>query len=213
MDKERRISESIEVRELDDGTEVIEGLAIVFNSESNDLGGFIETIKPGAVRGADRSDVVALFNHDTNIVLGRTDKTLKLTVTKEGLRYRITPPKTQAAQDLLTSIKRGDVRGSSFGFTIARGGDVWEEPKEDGEPWVRTITQFDKIFDVSPVVYPAYSETDTSVAKRELGVLKDKIERDETDKLELEKQKQKLEADKIVESMNERLNGCKIEEE
>ena len=212
MDKERRFQNDIEVRELDDGTKVISGYAIVFNSESNDLGGFKEIIKPGSLRQADTDDVVALFNHDTNIVLGRTPATLNLKTTNKGLRYEITPPDTNSAKDLLTSIERGDVKGSSFGFTIAEGGDTWEEPEERGQPWMRTITAFDRIFDVSPVVYPAYSATDTSVAKRSLGTLRDKKEREESEQLELERQKFKLKKEKYIEPMDEWLNKHKLED-
>ena len=207
MDKERRFNNEIEVRELEDGTKTISGYAIVFNSESNDLGGFREVIKPGSLTGADMSDVVALFNHDSNIPLGRVPGTLKLQTTKKGLRYEIIPPDTQAARDLMTSIERGDVKGSSFGFTIAE--DEWKEPDERGDAWMRYIYKFDRIFDVSPVVYPAYSATDTSVARRELGTIRDKKEREETEQLELERQKIKLQKEKLLNPMNEWLDKHK----
>ena len=212
MEKERRFNNEIEVRELDDGTKVIAGYAIVFNSESNDLGGFKEVIKPGSLRNADMTDVVALFNHDSNIPLGRVPGTLNLTTTKKGLRYEITPPDTQAARDLITSIERGDVKGSSFGFTIAKDGDEWKEPEDRDGTWMRYIYGFDRIFDVSPVVYPAYSATDTTVAKRELGTMRDKKEREETEQIELEKQKLELERKKIVSPMNEWLDKHKLED-
>ena len=192
MNKEKRFtSNDIEVRKLDDGTELIEGYAIVFDSDSRNLGGFIEQIDPGALDNTDTSDVVALFNHDNNIVLGRTPATLSLTIDKRGLRYSITPPDTMAAKDLLTSIKRNDIRGSSFQFSIAKDGDKWNEPAERGMLWERKITNISKLWDVSPVTVPAYEATDTTVAKRELGIIKDKKELEDNKAIERQEAQQR----------------------
>jgi len=153
---------AVELRAADEGRSV-EGYAAVYNSESNTLGWFTEVIAPGAFRDAlERSpDIVALFNHDENMVLGRRSAgTLEVTEDESGLRYRI-PELPKSREDVYEAIKRGDVNKSSFAFTIPLGGDKWEE--RDGKT-VRTISKFDRIYDVSPVVYPAYS--DTSVAKR-----------------------------------------------
>jgi len=187
MSKEKRFIENIEVRKLDDGSEVIEGYAIVFDSDSRNLGGFIERIDPNALEGADVSDVVALLNHDNNLVLGRTSDTLKLSVDERGLKYTIYPPDTTIAQDTVKSIKRGDIRGSSFQFTVAKGGDVWREPQESGQLWERKIKHIAKLYDVSPVTFPAYEATDTTIAKRELGIMRDKKEKETNDKLEEQK--------------------------
>lgn len=186
MEKEIRTTPSdVELRQLEDGTEVITGYAVVFNTDSNDLGGFIERIEPEAMQTANITDVVALFNHDPNIVLGRTPETLTLTVDGKGVRYDITPPDTTWAKDVKESIKRRDVRGSSFAFTIKE--DKWVKPKEKGQPYRRTITKFDRFFDVSPVTYPAYTATDTTVAKREMGMERDRTEREDNERLEREK--------------------------
>jgi len=153
---------SVELRAADEGRSV-EGYAAVYDSESNTLGWFTEVIAPGAFRDAlERSpDIVALFNHDQNIVLGRRSSgTLEVNEDSRGLRYRI-PELPKSREDVYEAIQRGDVNKSSFAFTIAEGGDKWEE--RDGKT-VRTITKFDRIYDVSPVVYPAYS--DTTVAQR-----------------------------------------------
>jgi len=193
MDKETRtFSEDIEIRVNPEGKELITGYAIVFNQESRNLGGFVEYVSPEAIRDADVSDVVALFNHDQNLILGRTPGTLTLETDDKGVRYFIDPPDTTTGNDLRVSIKRGDVKGSSFGFTVKENGDIWEKPQRKGDPYKRTITAFQKIWDVSPVVTPAYVQTDTSVAKRELGMLKDQEERVETEALELENAKRKL---------------------
>jgi len=208
MNKETRGQNGhVEIRELKDGKKVITGYAIVFDSESRNLGGFTETIDPDAMKDADVSDVVALLNHDTNLVLGRTDKTLTIVTDKKGLRYEIRPPDTQAGRDVVTSIERGDIRGSSFGFTVKE--DEWTEPKEKGGNWERKITKFDRIYDVSPVVYPAYEATDTGVAKRDLGVKKDEKERVETDKLEQEKAKREAEMDNYYKEKELELTNIK----
>lgn len=135
------------------------GHAAMFDSLSEDLGGFRERIAPGAfAKSLESDDIRALFNHDSNIVLGRNKAgTLRLKEDKNGLAIEIDPPDTQAARDLMVSMQRGDINQMSFGFrTIA---DKWD--KLDGE-WVRTLLEVD-LFDVSPVTYPAYSATDIAV--------------------------------------------------
>ncbi len=199
----RVLPTEVELREVD-GKETITGYAIVFNQESQDLGGFREVISPSAMRTANVSDVVALFNHDANIVLGRTPETLSLTVDAHGVRYDISPPDTTWARDVKESIKRKDVRGSSFAFTVKE--DKWTKPQTKSDPYIRTITAFDKIFDISPVTYPAYLQTDTSIAKRELGLEKDRTEREETDRLELEMQKERSRLDVYFKKMMLELN-------
>lgn len=164
MKKEIRVLGGLlEVRKSEEGEGKIAGYAAVFNSLSEDLGGFKEQIKPGAFRSAiEKSDTVALFNHDSNIVLGRKSAgTLELKEDKKGLWMEITPPDTQAARDLMTSIERGDIKQQSFGFIV--DSDSWET--REGQE-IRTIESVSELLDVSPVTYPAYP--DTSVALRSL---------------------------------------------
>lgn len=143
----------------------IVGHAALFNSLSEDLGGFREVIAPGAFKDAIMaSDVRALFNHDPNFVLGRVKAgTLKVSEDERGLAIDNTPPDTQWARDLVTSMERGDIDQMSFGFRIAKGGDTWSTT--NGQT-LRTITKVEELLDVSPVTYPAYPET--SVALRSL---------------------------------------------
>ena len=142
------------------------GYASVFNADSQDLGGFIERINPNAFDKVieDEQDVRALFNHNADLgVLGRTTSgTLRLSVDETGLKYEIDTPDTQLARDLMASMERGDISQSSFGFTISENGDSWDEDAEGRA--IRTINQVEQLFDISPVVYPAY--TDASVALR-----------------------------------------------
>jgi len=157
---ERRfvVDEVMEVRESDDGPK-IEGHAAVFNSLSLPMFGFREEIKPGAFKKTIKeADIRALWNHDPNFVLGRNKAdTLELREDKKGLFYSATPPDTQWARDLTTSIKRGDVSQSSFGFRVVS--DEWSH--RDSE-LIRTITEA-RLFDVSPVTFPAYEATDSQV--------------------------------------------------
>jgi HK97 family phage prohead protease len=144
---------------------LIRGHAAVFDKLSENLGGFREVIAPGAFDDVLGDDVRALFNHDGSLILGRSSAgTLRIGVDAAGLTYEIDPPDTQYGRDLLVSLERGDVRESSFGFRVARGGDKWDE-SEDGV-LIRTITRVSRLFDVSPVTFPAYPDTDS--AKRTL---------------------------------------------
>ena len=209
--KEKRFYESnIEIRKLEDGSEVIEGYAIVFNSDSRNLGGFIEQIETNALDNTDMSDVVGLFNHDNNLILGRTPKTLKMSVDSKGLRYTITPPDTTAGKDLMKSIKRGDVRGSSFQFSIAKDGDEWIEPAERGQLWERKIKNISKLWDVSPFTTPAYEATHTTIAKRELGMLKDEKEKQENALIQEQKRKQ-LQFEIEQEQLSKQIEIIKLE--
>ena len=169
MNLERR-SFDIEFREAE--SRKVEGYASVFNSRSKDLGGFTEIIDPAAFNGViERSDVLALLNHDQDRgVLARSRKgvgSLTLTVDERGLHYSFDAPNTALGNELVEGLKRGDISTSSFAFTVA--GERWDK-EEDGR-YVRTITQIDKLYDVSPVYNEAYE--DTTVALRSLDAVKE----------------------------------------
>jgi HK97 family phage prohead protease len=143
------------------------GYAALFNSAA-DIGSFEEVIEPGAFDGADMSDVRALFNHDPNMLLARTASgTLSLRIDERGLRYEFTIPDTNAGRDLKELLRRGDINQSSFGFTIDK--EDWEE--RAGMKPKRKIKRIKRLFDVSPVTFPAYQET--SVALRSLEAWKE----------------------------------------
>lgn len=151
----------VEKREDGEGPRIV-GYAAKFNTRSNNLGGFVEVIAPGAFDDVLDDDVRALFNHDRNFVLGRTKAgTLTLTVDEIGLRYEITPPDTQTVRDMVIEpMDRGDVSQSSFAFRLPSDGYRWDE--DDDGVYVRTITRVSKLLDVSPVTYPAYNDTEAS---------------------------------------------------
>lgn len=140
---------------------VIVGYAAVFNQRTQLWPGFYEEIAPGAFRNAiPRDDVRALINHDPNLLLGRTKAgTLTLTEDDKGLRYEINPPDTSYSKDLQVSLKRKDINQSSFGFNIVK-----YEERKDEKTGERTVTLQDvKLFDVSPVTFPAYPGTEAHV--------------------------------------------------
>ncbi|HWL93847.1 MAG TPA: HK97 family phage prohead protease [Phycisphaerae bacterium] len=121
----------------------------------------VERIARGALDSAVKrsADVVALFNHDANLVLGRTTAgTLKLTLDSTGLRYEIQPDDTTVARDVLRHLARGDIKGSSFAFIIDEDGESWsQETMVDGRKcFIRTLTSLD-VLDVSCVTRPAYT--------------------------------------------------------
>lgn len=165
-----------ELRASPDGKKIV-GHAAVFNTLSENLGGFREKITPGAFKDALKtSDIRALFNHDPNYVLGRVKAgTLTVGEDERGLAFDVTPPDAQWARDLMVSIGRGDISGTSFGFRVAKGGDTWEE-QSDGTV-LRTINKFEELRDVSPVTYPAYP--DASVALRSLEEWKAEKEKEQ----------------------------------
>lgn len=143
----------------DDGQRYIEGYAAVFNQWSEDLGGFVERILPGAFSDAIQTgvDVRALINHNPDLVLGRTTAgTLELSEDEVGLRVRIHLPETQYARDLLATMERGDVNQMSFGFSVMTGGDRWSS---DGDITRREIVKIERLYDVSVVTFPAYPQT------------------------------------------------------
>lgn len=142
----------------DSETITIGGYAAVFDTVA-DLGWFRERIDRSAFDGVD-TDTVALINHDSNLVLGRKSAgTLRLKTDERGLLMEVDLPKTTYAQDLAESITRGDIKHQSFAFTVLD--DEWS--MVDGKD-TRTIKRVKALYEVSPVTYPAYS--DTTVAKR-----------------------------------------------
>lgn len=162
-DIERRyITGDFKVEKRADEPPRIIGHAAVFNALSEDLGGFREQISPGAFAEAiEKDDVRALWNHNPDHVLGRNlAKTLTMKEDSRGLAIEIVPPDTQLARDLMVSMERGDVSQMSFSFSVKPNGQNWG--KDDEGRVVRTLTNV-RLYDVSPVTYPAYSQTEVAV--------------------------------------------------
>ncbi len=176
------MSENIEVRhmnielrsvEAEDRVELI-GYPVLFNTLSNDLGGFKEKINKNAfTKSLETSDVRALFEHNPQKVLGRESAgTLKLESRTKGIEMIVKPPNTGWALDLLTSIERGDINQMSFGFKV-----IDDSFTKEDEVIIRTIKEAN-IRDVSIVSFPAYPET--KVALRSLEQWKEEQNREIT---------------------------------
>ena len=170
----------------------VDGYAMVFNTLSENLGGFREQILPEAVDGViERSDVMAVLNHDASRgILARSkygNGSLTLQADEKGLRYTFDAPHTALGDECLEYLRRGDITQSSFAFVVAE--DSWE--KQSDGTYIRTIRKFDKLYDVSPVFTPAYAET--SVSCRSFDEFKAEEERKEA---EAKAEQERLEAEK-----------------
>lgn len=143
----------------------IKGYAAIFDSKYVMWEGYEETIARGAFDGADFSDVVALFNHESENLLARSKDgtgTLTLKVDDKGLYFEFEAPNTTIGNDVLENVKLGNIRGCSFAFTVS------EQKVEDFEDktCLRTILKIGKLYDVGPVVNPAYEETEIEACKK-----------------------------------------------
>ena len=172
------------IEKREDGKEVVIGYGSVFNSRSENLGGFYEYIDANAITNdtIKNSDVRALINHDPNLILARSkngEGNLKLSIDERGLRYEYEMPDLSYARDLSINLKNGNISQSSFAFTIASNGEQWDTDKEGRD--IRTITKIDRLFDISSVTYPAYPDasSDLVVAQRSLSLYKENKEKKE----------------------------------
>lgn len=160
MDLERRFCAQHGLRldrRAEDSLPMIAGYAAVFNTLSVELWGFREKIAPGAFAGSLGDDVRALWNHETGIVLGRTKSgTLRLAEDDVGLAIEIDPP--SSAGNYIETIERGDVDQMSFAFRTLE--QTWDE--DDDGVLIRTLLKL-KLYEVSPVTFPAYPATSVGV--------------------------------------------------
>lgn len=177
------------IKAVDNEKMIVEGYALRFNTLSNDLGGFVETISPQALEDADLSDVRCLIDHDPSKVLGRTtSETLSLKVDDEGLYFRCRLPDTSYSRDLYENIRLGNINQCSFGFVLDEDGDTVER-RDDGL-FKRTLNRIRSLFDVSVVTYPAYNDTDVAPALRSIEKVKEK-EQEEIRQREQEQEEQR----------------------
>lgn len=169
IDKGERRFVSFPIEYNEDGDNgTIDGIASKVE-QFYDLGWFEEKIARGAFDNVLNDDVRALFNHDPNLVLARTkSKTLRVFTDKDGnLAYRFTVPDRTYARDLQDAVKTGDVNQSSFAFRVKE--EKWEWATKDNKlkKDKRTILKMEKLFDVSPVTYPASPSTKVAARKLE----------------------------------------------
>lgn len=140
----------------------VSGYAVRFNESSQNLG-FYETIDRGALSEdvIKKSDIYARLNHREDTVLARSrygEGTLHLELRDDGLYYTFEAPHTQAGDELLEHIKRGEISTSSFAFTVSEDAKSERWYKEDGV-MKRTIYKIDRLYDVSPTFEGAYLTT------------------------------------------------------
>ena len=162
---------------------IVDGYAVVYDKKTDICGYFEETIKRGALDNADLKDVPLLVNHDTDTIpVARSrrnngNSSMTLTVDEKGLKIRaeLDLKNNARASELYSAIKRGDISGMSFMFTVKT--DEWTD--EDTDYPKRTITEIAKVYEVSAVTFPAYNDTsigaravDTESAKKILEKIK-----------------------------------------
>ena len=203
----------------------VSGYAIRFNEDSAFMG-FTERISPSALPASmlENADIFAYFNHDWSKVLARTPNSLKLDLRSDGLYYEFEAPNTQDGNDLLEHIKRGEMYGTSFAFSLPEdgSGEVWTK-QEDGT-YLREIVMFDTLYEISPVYTPAYPTTSVSARCLEYVRKLEEQNMNEDDKLKDGKQvdepkdtsidepkdnENKKEQDKPVESVDSK--SCETE--
>ncbi|MBE3118848.1 MAG: HK97 family phage prohead protease [Candidatus Atribacteria bacterium] len=159
------------IEERAEGAAVITGYAATFydgtpNTEFRLWDGAVERIMPGAFDNAlaRPDDVRALFNHSANHVLGRVAAgTMRLAVDATGLRYEIDMPDTTVGHDTMASVKRRDITGSSFKFTVDD-----EEWRREGAGEIRELRDV-QLFDIGPVTYPAYESTSAAARSGDMS--------------------------------------------
>jgi uncharacterized protein len=164
----RNLTTSFRAEKRGDKQFVVSGYAAVFNSPADIGGKFIETIQPGAFRTAlaAKQNVRVLWNHEASKPLGSTRAgTATVKEDNHGLFFscQLDPTITWHA-DVYRAIERGDVNGASYGFSVSDDGQKWEQR---GGKTYRILTNIAHLLDVSPVVYPAGSET--SISARAAG--------------------------------------------
>lgn len=169
----RNIVTNFQIEKREDGSDgrTITGYAIVFNQESEDLG-FREMILPGAVTDEVlmRSDIVMTYQHNPSWLLARNkygEGTLNLEIDEHGLRFSFDAPDTTIGNDMLELIRRGDLTGCSFAFTIDPSDPEAEKWEEKDGVYHRYIHKIDRLYDCSVVVTPAYEGTSVSARSQE----------------------------------------------
>lgn len=161
VEKRNLTTNSVEIREDENGMKTLAGYAVKWEMKSVTMGWrrFKEQFKRGAfTESLTNDDQLALWSHDTSKVLGRTKNgTLRLFEDEIGLRFELDLLDTTLGEDAYKTIKRGDVDGVSFGFQMLK--QEWDEADPDNV--VRSILTA-KLVEISPVAFPAYPDSQVS---------------------------------------------------
>jgi HK97 family phage prohead protease len=156
----------------DAGKMMVSGTPAVYNSLSNDLGGFRESLCPGCFQSGENTeglaafDIYATLGHDDTKVLGRVSAgTLEVAADRAGITMRCTLPNNTIGSDVFESVRRGDLKHMSFGMYVDT--DDWtEKVGADGQSYSLRTVKAARMFECSIVAYPAYFAS--SVAARSL---------------------------------------------
>jgi len=131
---------------------IIEGLAIPYDVPA-EIHGYTEIVRAGALDGVNLDDILLCCNHNmADVPLARSPKTMQLSISGAGLEFKATLPDTEQGREVYTAVKRGDLTKMSFAFSVAENGETFENN-------TRTITKIERIFEISPVNFPAYNDT------------------------------------------------------
>ena len=170
MEKRYLHMHDIKTRSADNDEKVIEGYFAVFNEIYQVWKDVTESIAPGAFTDSLNGDIRALYNHNTDQILGRTSAgTLTLKQDEKGLwgQIKVNERDTEAV-NVYERIARGDISGCSFGFDIES-----EEVRVNDDGSVHyTITKVNPLYEVSPCVFPAYEQTSVESRGKEARVIR-----------------------------------------
>lgn len=188
----------------------ISGIATVFNQPSI-KGNFTEYIDQNALNGVDLSNVLLLYSHDFSNILARADAgTLQTSIQPDGLHLNAQLPDTQLGKDTYTNILNGNIRGMSFGFKIAPGGDSWSVNSQGNT--IHTIHQIDQVFELSLTPIPAYTETSVQVQRDLAQFLSSKKEVVKMAEKPEEKEEQSVDDQKrSIEQLQKQLSDLKAQ--
>ena len=186
----------------------ISGIATVFNQPSI-KGNFTEYIDQDALNSVDLSGILLLYSHDFSNILARTDTgTLQTSIAPDGLHFSASLPDTQLGRDTYENILNGNIKGMSFGFTIAPDGDSWSV-NEQGDT-IHTIHQIDQVFELSLTPIPAYVETSVQVQRDLAQFLAQKKEVETMAEKPEEKEEQSVDDQKrSIEQLQKQLSDLK----
>jgi HK97 family phage prohead protease len=165
----RTNSVDFEVRAEGDGM-TFTGYASVFNSPSEDLGGFVEYVAPGAFKRSlqSRNEVKLLWNHDSGEPLASLrGGTMQLVEDERGLKVTAQLPNTTRGRDIAELLRTNVIDSMSFGFNVIK--DSWSR---DGQ--TRTLESV-RLFEVSVVSFPAYSQTQAQVRSAQPTINPDEL--------------------------------------
>ena len=166
-----KIYRSVDIKSPEN-TRFIEGYAVVFNSLSEDLGGFREIIRPSAITWdlINNSDIIANVDHNNEYMMARRKYgkgNIEFKLDEHGLYFRYELANTEKANELLSHIQRGEIDSCSFCFGIdydTPGGEKWYRDADGTQ--IREITRISGVFDISCVIRPAYNETSVVEAQQ-----------------------------------------------